>query len=115
MQLGSYCPDVMFGSCSKLRTVPRADIEHVSDLTPSIAFRHFPPNSDRIGYATEGALFVYTLRASLSGTFIKQKTPKNKKQKQNSAKIGYATEGALFVLHTESITFWHLPKKKFFF
>ena len=26
--------------------------------TPSIAFRHLPPNSARIGYATEGALFI---------------------------------------------------------
>ena len=26
--------------------------------TPSIAFRHLPPNSARIGYATEGALFT---------------------------------------------------------
>ena len=26
--------------------------------TPSIAFRHPPPNSARIGYATEGALFI---------------------------------------------------------
>ena len=26
--------------------------------TPSIAFRHLPPNSARTGYATEGALFI---------------------------------------------------------
>ena len=26
--------------------------------TPSIAFRHLPPNSARLGYATEGALFI---------------------------------------------------------
>ena len=26
--------------------------------TPSIAFRHLPPNSARFGYATEGALFT---------------------------------------------------------
>ena len=26
--------------------------------TPSIAFRHLPPNSDRFGYATKGALFI---------------------------------------------------------
>ena len=26
--------------------------------TPSIAFRHLPPNSARISYATEGALFI---------------------------------------------------------
>ena len=27
--------------------------------TPSIAFRHLPPNSARVGYATERALFIY--------------------------------------------------------
>ena len=26
--------------------------------TPSIAFRHLPPNPARFGYATEGALFI---------------------------------------------------------
>ena len=26
--------------------------------TPSVAFRYLPPNSARIGYATEGALFI---------------------------------------------------------
>ena len=26
--------------------------------TPSIAFRHFPPNSTRFSYATEEALFI---------------------------------------------------------
>ena len=29
-----------------------------STHTPSIAFRHFPPNSARFGYATEGAHFI---------------------------------------------------------
>ena len=32
--------------------------------TPSIAFRHLPPNSARFGYATEGALDLY-LRAAV--------------------------------------------------
>ena len=27
-------------------------------LTPSIVFRHLPPNSARFGYATERALFI---------------------------------------------------------
>ena len=31
---------------------------HVLDHTPSIAFRHPPPNSARFSYATEGALFI---------------------------------------------------------
>ena len=29
-----------------------------SPHTPSIAFRHLPPNSARFSYATEGALFI---------------------------------------------------------
>ena len=31
---------------------------HRSGHTPSIAFRHLPPNSARFSYATEGALFI---------------------------------------------------------
>ena len=31
---------------------------HASNHTPSIAFRHLPPNSARFSYATEGALFI---------------------------------------------------------
>ena len=36
-------------------TVPHG---HWSWHTPSIAFRHLPPNSARTGYATEGALYI---------------------------------------------------------
>ena len=32
--------------------------------TPSIAFRHLPPNSARFSYATEGALFISTQLSS---------------------------------------------------
>ena len=31
---------------------------HDRGHTPSIAFRHLPPNSARFSYATEGALFI---------------------------------------------------------
>ena len=31
---------------------------HDPGYTPSIAFRHLPPNSARFSYATEGALFI---------------------------------------------------------
>ena len=31
--------------------------------TPSIAFRHLPPNSARFSYATEGALFISAISA----------------------------------------------------
>ena len=33
-------------------------LEHPQPHTPSIAFRHFRPNSARFSYATEGALFI---------------------------------------------------------
>ena len=37
----------------------RADVySYTPSLTPSIAFRHLPPNSARFGYATEGELFI---------------------------------------------------------
>ena len=55
---------------TELFSLPGADASHVyvrawalgcfhsltSTHTPSIAFRHLPPNSARISYATEGAL-----------------------------------------------------------
>ena len=31
----------------------------INTHTPSIAFRHLPPNSARFGYTTEGALFIF--------------------------------------------------------
>ena len=31
---------------------------HLESHTPSIAFRHLPPNSARFSYATEGVLFI---------------------------------------------------------
>ena len=63
--------------------------------TPSIPFRHFPPNSAKFGYATEGAPHT-------SSTAFRHLPP-------NSARFGYATEGAL---HTPSTTFRHLPPKE---
>ena len=38
--------------------VDSAIARHVLDHTPSIAFRHLPRNSARLGYATERALFI---------------------------------------------------------
>ena len=37
---------------------PAPHVPHTPDHTPSIAFRHLPPNSAMFGYATEGALFI---------------------------------------------------------
>ena len=54
--------------------------------TPSIAFRHL--NSARIGYATEGALFIST---SDTPSIAFRHLP------LNYARTGYATGGALFV------------------
>ena len=43
-----------------------ADIAAGEDTahTPSIAFRHPPPNSARFSYATEGALFIFAQLSS---------------------------------------------------
>ena len=41
-------------SCGALCRNWREQLAH----TPSVAFWHLPPNSARIGYATEGALFI---------------------------------------------------------
>ena len=46
------CPSSSGRVC---RNVPQSE---ASIYTPSIAFRHLPPDSARIGYATEGALFI---------------------------------------------------------
>ena len=40
--------------------------------TPSIAFRHLPPNSARFSYATEGALFI---SAQLSSDAVSGQRP----------------------------------------
>ena len=53
---------VVTGSCAR-SLLPALDasagrlLEQYSH-TPSIAFRHLPPNSARFSYATEGALFI---------------------------------------------------------
>ena len=43
---------------SKLYEVHWLKPEEGRNYTPSIAFWHLPPSSARIGYATEGALFI---------------------------------------------------------
>ena len=40
--------------------------------TPSLAFRHLPPNSARFGYATEGTLFI---SAQLSSDMVMMQRP----------------------------------------
>ena len=42
---------------------------HSGGHTPSIVFRHLPPDSARFGYATEGALFISAQRSAPSERF----------------------------------------------
>ena len=46
-------------SCPPTRSAPSERTTVEANHTPSIAFRHLPPNSARFSYATEGALFIY--------------------------------------------------------
>ena len=46
--------------------VDSAIARHILDHTPSIAFRHLPPNSARFVYATEGALFISAQLSTVS-------------------------------------------------
>ena len=48
--------------------------------TPSIAFRHLPPNSARFSYATEGALFK-------RGTLLKKEKEKKEKKKKKKSSV----------------------------
>ena len=94
-----------------LQTLPEL-VTPLKGHTPSIAFRHLPPNSARTGHATEGAHSEHrfpapssklcqnwsrhwrgTLRASLSGTFL-----------QTLPDLVTPLKG-----HTPSIAFRHLP------
>ena len=54
-----------------------------STHTPSITFRHIPPNSARFSYATEGALHTPCIA-------FRHLPP-------NSARFSYATEGAVYL------------------
>ena len=51
--LTSFCS---ISTCTLLRMVVR--LRDSGRLTPSITFRHLPPNSARFGYATDRALFI---------------------------------------------------------
>ena len=51
-------PSARGGVAVKAFSVASAAGLEVSGHTPSIAFRHLPPNSARFGYATEGVLFI---------------------------------------------------------
>ena len=65
-----FCTCASFCFCYKSMNIPGlrlvalhndcvlALLAHVTPHTPSIAFRHLPPDSARFSYATEGALFI---------------------------------------------------------
>ena len=88
--------------------------------TPSIAFRHLPPNSARFSYATEGSLFISAQLSTDavsgppkgSGTNTndcRTHTPSTafRHIPPNSARFSYATEGALFIsaqLSTDAVS-----------
>ena len=59
---GSQLFSVLMGFTSLHIDLPKYIVLPVTCLssghTPNIAFRHLPPNSARIVYATEGALFI---------------------------------------------------------
>ena len=58
---GRTIPNVTVNTCmSTSRYDGRRGWGGVVYHTPSIAFRHLPPNSARFGYATEGAFFIST-------------------------------------------------------
>ena len=54
--------------------------------TPSIAFRHLPPNSARFSYATEGALFISAQLSTDAVSAIRKVRVLIGLQKQPSAK-----------------------------
>ena len=53
---------IVLGSPSLISLMVSVDVkQHLKKgpfHNPSITYRHFPPNAARIGYATEGALFI---------------------------------------------------------
>ena len=72
--------------------------------TPSLTFRHLPPNSAKIGYTTEGTLLSPCSNVHRRG----QRPPKGlgtdhtpstafRHLPPNSARFSYATEGVLFI------------------
>ena len=62
---GRTIPNVTVNTCmSTSRYDGRRGWGGVVYHTPSIAFRHLPPNSARFGYATEGAFFISTQLSS---------------------------------------------------
>ena len=51
-------PQELYAQSVGTKAVFPAAVSQSGSHTPSIAFRHLPPNSARFSYATEGALFI---------------------------------------------------------
>ena len=84
-----------------LQTLPEF-VTLLKGHTPSITFRHFPPNSARTGYAIEGAHSEHRFPALSSRLLPELVTPLKRHTPSiafrhfptDSSRIGYATEGA---------------------
>ena len=69
-------PSVAVTNCGRVwrkvlgKRCPECDLSH---RTPSTAFRHLPPHSARIGYATDGTLFISAQLSTRRG----QRPPKD--------------------------------------
>ena len=55
--------------------------------TPSVAFRHLPPNSARIGYVTEGALFISAQLSTDAVSALRKVWVLTRLWKQNNAPV----------------------------
>ena len=55
--------------------------------TPSVAFRHLPPNSARFSYATEGALFISAQLSTDAVSALRKVSVLIKLWKQPSAQL----------------------------
>ena len=77
---------------------------HTANHIASTAFRHLPPNSARIGYATEGAVFISAQLSSDAVSALRKVWVQIKLQAlvydilpSTTAVFSYVTEGVLFI------------------
>ena len=88
------CPFSGVTKSGRVRRVPESDTRSVGGLhTPSIAFRHLPPNSARFSYATEGALFISAQLSSDAVSTLRKVWVLIRLWKQPSKTWGASTPG----------------------
>ena len=68
-------------------TKTNARLKNLTTLS-SLAFQHLPPNTARIGYATEGALILISVQLSAEGALI-------------LISVQLSTEGALILISVQ--------------